>query len=113
MESKPKKIRTQDRPVVLTISQDQLGDPTPSDYGTYHESSAKLLPKGMWKQERYEATLPARARRVPGLQLRNQPFLLTKGKDRSGLELNPTFPQSQLAESLPCLAVIEERNRLA
>src|SRR5215831_10846639 len=90
-----------------------LRDPTPSYYGTYHESSAKLLPKGRWKQERYEATLPARARSVPGLRLRNQPFLLTKGKDRSGLELNPTFPQSQLAESLSCLAVIEERNRLA
>src|SRR5262245_59025774 len=70
-----------------------LLDPTPSDYGTYHESSAKLLPKGMWKQERYEATLAARARSVPGLQLGNQPFPLTKSKDRSGLELNPTFPQ--------------------
>jgi signal transduction histidine kinase len=48
-----------------------------------------------------------------GPQLRNQPFLQTKGQERSGSELNPTIYLSQLVESLPCSAVIEERNRLA
>src|SRR5258708_5505779 len=48
-----------------------------------------------------------------GPQLRNQPFLQVEGQDRSGSELNPTIYLSQLVESLPCSAVIEERNRLA
>jgi signal transduction histidine kinase len=48
-----------------------------------------------------------------GPQLRNQPFLQVTGQDRSGSGLNPTIHVSQLVESLPCSAVIEERNRWA
>jgi signal transduction histidine kinase len=139
MESRPKKIRTQDRSVVLPIPEDQpvtsiqakfsrgsnftktvrwrKGDPIPSDYGIHREFPAKLFPKVMWKQRgqrtRYQDTMEARARSVAVPQLCNPSFLFTKGKDRLGFEIKPTIQQSQLAESLPCSAVIEERNRLA
>jgi signal transduction histidine kinase len=68
---------------------------------------------------RYVAITNPRARSFNGTpasagpQLRNQPFLQVEGHDCSGSELNPTTYLSQLVESLPCSAVIEERNRMA
>lgn len=53
------------------------------------------------------------ARTVVGPQPGNQPFLFVQGQDHSGSGLSPTIHLTQLRESLPCSAVLEERNRLA
>jgi signal transduction histidine kinase len=134
MESRPKQIRTQTgqsfcriqrtNPVTRFQAKSSCrgnctkivcwskGDPIPSDYGTHHDSAAKFLAEEMTKQRvqltQSEERMEVRARSAAGPQLRNQPFLLVKGQDRPGSELNPTIHVGQ-----PCSAVIEERNRLA
>jgi len=48
-----------------------------------------------------------------GPEPRNQGFLPQNGRDRSSAYIIPAIHLSQVVETLPCSAVIEERNRLA
>ena len=48
-----------------------------------------------------------------GAPSRNQQLLLVRGREGSAPDLNPAIHLRQIVETVPCHAVIEERNRMA